>query len=190
MAVQQPKTRPVRNCIFCALQRAKSAEHGWSDWAIQRFATPANRIAGQVDGMPFFDKSQKSVTVRCVCVPCNTGWMKGLEDEIIKTVGKMAEGKPSTLTVLEQWKIARWAVAKAMVWEYSTREHPIFYTQEDRTTVMNDGLPPNTVVWLAAHLGRETFSQRRRGVRVSTLTMSCSSRGSSRPLRTRGLCCR
>lgn len=149
--------RKVATCIFCAENKANSEEHGWSDWAIKRFSTPSNRIAGQSDGKPVFDRKQRSVRVRCVCVKCNTTWMKQLEDAVIPTAGKMAEGHPATLDILQQWSLARWAMVKAMVWEFTTKDHLLFYDQSDRSRVFKESLPPNTVVWLSSHTGRETF---------------------------------
>lgn len=160
--------RKVKRCIFCETNKADSQEHGWSDWAIKRFATPTNRIAGHSDGVPQFDRTQKSVRVRCVCVPCNTGWMKGLEDAVIPTVGKMASGAPTTLGIVQQWTIARWAITKAMVWEFTTKEHEIFYSAADRHLVMKESMPPNTTVWLSGHVGRETFYTA--GARCSSLS--------------------
>src|SRR6476659_2862273 len=86
----QPKFRRVPMCIFCGDRRAKSQEHAWSNWAIQRFATDTNRIADQIEGLPYFDRHQKSVKVRCVCVDCNKGWMKGVEDAVLTVVERMA----------------------------------------------------------------------------------------------------
>lgn len=163
--------RKVAKCIFCNDKKANSEEHGWSDWAIKRFSTASNRIAGQSDGRPVFDRKQKSVRVRCVCVQCNTTWMKGLEDSVIPTAGRMAEGYPTTLGILEQWSIARWALVKAMVWEYTTKDHPIFYDQFDRALVFNESIPPNTVVWLSSHVGRETFYTA--GARCQSMSSDC-----------------
>jgi hypothetical protein len=154
--VQQPKFRPVQNCIFCG-GKADSREHGWSDWAIRQFGAPSRGIAGQVDGMPFYDRRQRAVLIRCVCISCNTTWMKALEDSVIPTVGRMAERQATPLSVLQQVDIARWAVVKAMVWEYVTRQHDLFYSADDRGMVKRGMLPPNTVVWLSGHVGQEKF---------------------------------
>jgi hypothetical protein len=83
--------------------------------------------------------------------------MKALEDAVIPLVGPMGDGWHKTLDVLQQWAIARWALAKAMVWEFITVGHEIFYSKEERVLLKSGTIPPNTVVWLAGHVGRETF---------------------------------
>jgi len=152
-----PKYRRVKRCIFCE-HKADSVEHGWSAWAIRQFSGPSDRIAGQVDGEPHFDRHQKAIKIRCLCrTRCNQGWMKQLEEAVIPLVGKMGSGKPTTLDVLQQWTVARWAVAKAMVWEHISKTKPIFYTDAERFGLRDGTIPSGATVWLAAHVGRETF---------------------------------
>ena len=93
----------------------------------------------------------------CCKKRCNEGWMKDLEDAVLQLVGKMGEGTRTTLDVLQQWTVARWAIAKAMVWEHISRDKPIFYSDEDRFGLRDGTIPPNTFIWLAGHAGRETF---------------------------------
>ena len=69
----------------------------------------------------------------------------------------MGVGVPTTLDVLQQWTIARWTLVKAMVWEHISSAKTIFYTDEDRTGLRAGTIPPNTLVWLGGHVGRETF---------------------------------
>jgi hypothetical protein len=83
--------------------------------------------------------------------------MKGLEDSVLPIASPMMEGQQKSLDIIQQWTIARWALLKAMVWEHVTREHPIFYNDEERFMLRDGTIPPNTVVWLAGHVGTETF---------------------------------
>jgi hypothetical protein len=157
-----PKYRRVQRCIFCP-NPAKSGEHGWSAWAIKRFSTSQSRISGHIDGQPHFDRHQRAIKIKCVCGECNSGWMKKLEDSVIPTVGTMGDGDHASLNIPQQWTIAMWATAKAMVWEHIARTNTIFYTDEERANLRSGSLPPNTVVWLSAHVGRETFFSQANG---------------------------
>lgn len=153
-----PHFRPVHQCIFCT-NRADSREHAWSDWAIRRVLTPSHRLYGHVEEVPF-DPNQKAVKVRCVCEGCNGGWMKALEDSVVPTVGRMLNRDTVALDVLQQHDIARWAVLKAMVWEYTTRERDIFYSSDEHLALRLGHIPANTAVWLAGHEGREALFSR------------------------------
>lgn len=144
----QPKFRPVKHCIFCP-NKADSREHGWSDWALQRLKTPT-RIFGRVDDQLYHDPNQKQLWVRCVCVECNTGWMKNLEDAVIPTVGEMMNGVDKTLSVDEQRTIVEWAVKSAMVFEHVSRGKEIFYAERERYCLREQrAIPEDTAVWLA-----------------------------------------
>jgi hypothetical protein len=155
-----PHYREVSRCIFCP-DKADSGEHGWSAWAIRQFSGPNDKIFGEFDGRWHFDPNQKQIKIRCVCEACNNVWMKALEDDVIPLVGKMGQGGSVTLDIPQQWTIARWAVAKAMVREHISREKAIYYSDEDRFNLrLGTTIPCGTYVWLAGHVGQETFYAR------------------------------
>jgi len=152
-----PKFRPVKQCIFCG-NKAASKEHGWSDWALARFEHLNHQIFGEIDGIAYHDPHQKQVLVKCVCIPCNTGWMKHLEDTILPTVSCMMRNITVTIDIPEQRAISRWATKTAMVWENVSRTTTPFYLFHDCDALRLSGtIPPNTFIWLARHLGPQSF---------------------------------
>jgi hypothetical protein len=150
--------RRVDRCAFCA-NRADSREHAWADWAIERFYAPGNKIVGEVGTRPFIaDPLQKSLRVRCVCIPCNTGWMKKLQDAVIPFAGLLMQDVALELDMDQQWILAQWAMMTAMVFEYTNDTRDLFYTDDTRATLRTRGaLPDNTSMFVARNTGDETF---------------------------------
>src|SRR4051794_35520485 len=110
-----PKFRPVRRCIFCS-NKPNSREHAWPEWALKRLSV-GHKIFGNLDGLAYHDPNQRQVRVRCVCVPCNTGWMKALEDAVIPPVSAMMFGVAVPLDLQLCATLAHWALKTSMVWE-------------------------------------------------------------------------
>jgi hypothetical protein len=97
--------------------------------------------------------------VRCVCVPCNTGWMSALEDAVKPAVSAMMVGVAVPFAVPLQHVIAEWAMKTAMVWEFISPTNPVFYSDDERTALrLSSAIPPDTLMWLSQHTGREIFS--------------------------------
>lgn len=155
----RPHFRPIKRCIFCQ-QKAKSSEHGWSEWAIRDLAFQGG-IIGAVDDIPYHDSAQKHLKVRCVCVPCNTIWMKRLEDAIRPTIGRMMFDAVMELDIHQQWAITQWAIKTSMVFEHINRQTDIFYTDEERSLLRTTGdIPPHTAAWIARADGDISFFTR------------------------------
>lgn len=156
----QQRTRRVTRCIFCP-NKADSREHAWPDWVLRRFSSyTAGPIHSTIQGkIQNVDLTQRSLKVRCVCQPCNTGWMKRLEDTVIPLVSPLMHDLGKPLDILQQSTIALWAVKTVMVFEYATDQKPtIFYTDTDREQLKRKELPPpNTSVWLARCDGSSAF---------------------------------
>ena len=155
----RPHFRPIKRCIFCQ-QKAKSGEHGWSEWAVRDLAFQGG-IIGAVDEIPYNDSAQKHLKVRCVCVPCNTIWMKRLEDAIRPTIGRMMFDAVMDLDIHQQWAITQWAIKTSMVFEHINRKTDIFYTAEERSLLRTTGdIPPHTAAWIARADGDISFFTR------------------------------
>jgi hypothetical protein len=157
--VGNPKFRPVKQCIFCD-GPADSREDAWAIWALKRLNFPAG-MRGEIDGIKHDDPRQKHLRIRCVCIPCNTGWMKASEEAVIAIVGAMMLDEPVVLDAARQRAIALWAMKLAMVFEHVQREGPIFYTDTERRRLRLTGeLPSHSRVWIARLLGDGTFYTR------------------------------
>jgi hypothetical protein len=154
-----PHYRKAKRCAFC-VRKADSKEHAWPDWVLKRFTTNKNMIIGDIDGEQQFDPAQKAVRVRCVCVPCNTGWMKGLEDSVIPIAGPLMHDLSIALKPEDKALLARWAIKTSMVWEYVSTKRELYYTTIEREAFSSGHMPQGTKVLIgrySGHLSMQTF---------------------------------
>lgn len=117
-------------------------------------------IIGEVDGEEQFDPAQKAVRVRCVCEPCNGGWMKALEDAIIPIAGPLMHDLSVPLSADDKALLARWAVKTSMVWEYVSTKRELYYKPTEREAFINGHMPQGTKVLIgrySGHLSMQTF---------------------------------
>ena len=141
----------MRKCIFCGA-RANSVEHFWPVWALERL--PRERLKGFI-GTHEIDFSG-DYTIGCVCASCNGGWMSAIETANMPLLGAMMTDKSMRLTPLQQEAVAKWAVLKSMVLDFSavSKQGHLFYTQEEHDNFRtSEVLPPKTDVWLGRYLG-------------------------------------
>lgn len=142
-------TRPTR-CIFCG-GPADSKEHllrkKWQEYFggdAQGFAD-VHTYGDPKGGPPHIQKSEYvSVPfdrqVRAVCIPCNTGWMNDLENEVEPILLRLFEGGPSLLTSSDLEFVTLWAAKTTFVAEAMDRS-PSASMDEQRHAVRL-GMPP------------------------------------------------
>jgi len=122
------------------------------------YQPPGSRIRGEIDGKLHDVPQQKAIGIRCVCVPCNTGWMNELQNLARRAVQAMASDLSFRLTEPTQIAVAHWAVLRAMVWDFASTQSPLFFTDTDRWLCRRHRhIPPHTVVWIARNATGETF---------------------------------
>jgi hypothetical protein len=148
-------------CVFCGSTGGTvkiTGEHLYSDWI--NSVLPAsvvgpgitvertNNISGEFRTWPVRELAVEKV--RCVCEPCNTGWMSNLDDQVHPVLKPMILGNSAVLSPQDQVTVATWAAMKAAVFEFAW-DHPPVYSQADRDIVRTQLRPPATVrVALAA----------------------------------------
>jgi hypothetical protein len=144
--------RPTKGCLFCNA-KANTREHVWPVWLLEQFTAPTFGTIGTVGDTLYLDAKQKEIRIRCVCKPCNTGWMSDLEKEAAPVLSLMA--RDFSLSLDQRDLIAAWAVKTAMVWDhFGPRERRPFYLDWDRADLRAARrIPENTKVWLARHGG-------------------------------------
>jgi hypothetical protein len=146
--------RNVKRCIFCP-NKADSKQHGWEQWTLRRTSfSPRTGIIGHVGSEFIHNPGQRAIRIRCVCEPCNTGWMKQIGEAVIPTSGAFMSDFALPLDIPQQWAIAQWAVMNAMVWECIAPEDQrrLFYTDEERAGLrISNAMPSFTAVWLSRH---------------------------------------
>jgi len=141
----------AKQCLFCA-NEADSKEHLWSNWILQRLGTQPTRIKmGKAPAM-FIDHS--AVEVRCVCIPCNGGWMSALEAENIPTIGRLMENTATPLGAAQQASLALWAVMKAMVLDaVNAKNRGQFFTRNECEAFRSDlRIPDQTGIEIGAYM--------------------------------------
>lgn len=146
----------MRSCIFCE-RRATSKEHAWPMWLMQRIgATEGGRVEAQRGRQApmTWRAGNASLTVRCVCASCNSGWMSDLENRVKPIVERLFTEQPVALDRYDQTTLAVWAGKNAMVYETLRLDSPHFFSSLDRKTLGETmSLPPHTSVWLAKCVG-------------------------------------
>ncbi|HLF70685.1 MAG TPA: hypothetical protein VI759_00825 [Dehalococcoidia bacterium] len=102
-----------------------------------------------------WEASGMDTKTRCVCKPCNEGWMGNIEDNARPYLTSMiTSGKRVTLTKDIRQKIATWAALKAMI--AKTLGHPVSPASKHWRDWMykEHSAPPEWNVWLASYVGR------------------------------------
>lgn len=120
----------MKRCVFCG-GGPLTKEHVWPQWMrsfpgpaafIQRSggyqAAVASNVVRPNSSGELVEVSEsrgrvapnlQEVQVKCVCGPCNNGWMRVLEEAVAPTLRSMADGERLTLYEPAQTRLASWA---------------------------------------------------------------------------------
>lgn len=143
-----------RKCLFCE-NKADTKEHVWPVWILTLLRNNRRSdLHGRIGKRPFkFSGPAPDLEIKCVCDPCNSGWMSTLETQNRPIIGPLLQDIALPLNRLEQTSIARWAVKSAMVMEASTPKRAFFYTRPEREQLRAGTLPSATFVWIGRYSG-------------------------------------
>lgn len=114
-------TRPTITCTFCGKDGPQSQEHIWPNWLANRLPAQGEcTVFGwSPDQGQFVKQSRRAFTdlLPDVCEPCNTGWMRRIEEGARRILEPMifAPGYVIVLPVSKQRAIARWVYLRAFV---------------------------------------------------------------------------
>lgn len=147
-----------KSCIFCD-RRAESREHLWSNALgpdIERVAKGSlNRSYKALDfggpsdverhGMPMH-----RTTIKCVCHPCNNGWMNRLDELVRNKLLRLIRDQNATYTHNEARYLASWLCMKMMVRDQYARTVSTF-TRDQTVNFYLSGLPEKN---MSIQLGR------------------------------------
>jgi len=93
---------------------------------------------------------QPQLVLRCVCQPCNNGWMSRLEAQAKPYLQPLLMGQPRSLNIVAQATIALWSLKTAMVLEALDDEHKRIYTPKQCEQLRSlSFIPWRSSVWLA-----------------------------------------
>ena len=124
----------MRECLFCTSTETLTREDLWPKWV-------KKSVVG--DGPSTFEKTIGSdaptvhggnLKARCVCEPCNGGWMSLLETHSKPVLEPMIHDTPCVLDYAKQATVSLWTIKTSMVFEYIKRKD-VFYSRADRQHV-------------------------------------------------------
>ena len=148
----------LRTCPFCTrLDQPETMEHVWPDWLGREVlkGRSAPRLAQSVGSREFKPKQVSSLTLAVpLCLACNGGWLKALEDNVVPFLRAMA-CDPGSVTMVDHSRrvmLTQWCLARAMV--YDLRDAAVFFTDAERAEFASFGaLPANTHIWMGRYDG-------------------------------------
>ena len=119
------------SCIFCG-KTPVTKEDLFSKWILRLLAREFDTVkcrkgsSSRSSADAYWESDQPNRTVvKCVCRPCNNGWMSELERAAKPTLASLILGEGVALDTEMQETIAKWATLKAMIGAYSWGTHPI-----------------------------------------------------------------
>lgn len=150
---------PLRLCLFCS-SNADSVEDAWPLWlgGLFKGERPMPVQAERYGvSLPSWSTYQPKLPIRCVCKPCNNGWMSRLENRVRPHLEPLLTG-PRVLDADAQTTISIWAVKTAMVLEGKDTDLKKGYSQFQRERFrLRAEIPWRTSVWLAASADAHSF---------------------------------
>ena len=160
------KKKTKKICVFCGSTRL-TGEHFWPVWSHPCLAidpsggrtrelheTLGNAICLAGPNSRVKSSHLANLKLRLVCARCNNGWMSHAEETAKPVLVKLINGERCCISVNEQEHLARWIAMKVMLAEHDRNQ--VFVTpQEERTTLMEDGVIPPTFDIRIAHHGLE-----------------------------------
>jgi hypothetical protein len=150
----------MRRCLFCSSD-ANSLEDAWPRWITNQFkASQFVECQAERRGVQLkpWRVHQPELAVRCVCRPCNNGWMSQLEVQARRFLQPMLIGDRCGLDMASQTTIAVWSLKTAMVLEALDQPHQRAYSQLEREQLRTlSAIPWRTSVWLATSIDPSYF---------------------------------
>jgi hypothetical protein len=138
----------------------------WADWL--RNYIPREKLEHHIHSTVVFPDKKEEIyyrragdphvrKVRCVCGPCNNGWMSQIQENTKICLVPMLRGSEARLHKRAQTFLASWATMMVMVSEYLDRGKVAVPTT-DRRWFFNKKCPPSHWrIWIGRH-NRQTYS--------------------------------
>jgi len=169
--MQRTTTKKVNGCCFCN-GPGLTKEHIWPDWAADLLPDSGSYFrakirgggglspGGSVEGHWSRQGAVKTIRLRVVCKPCNSGWMGDMEQAVKPILKPMLNDKQISLSRDNQQTLAQYFAMKAMVadlsrppYAFTENERNLFYLERaipDRCRIHLSRYPdpPNPIVAL------------------------------------------
>jgi len=141
-------------CLFCKSSKL-TKEHIWPVWIRDLFPTQ-DYDAARRSRFTGVDKTWKQSTIdrtcRCVCGPCNNGWMSEIETRVRPALTPLLLGRVPELGKGNQRRLAVWACLRFYILESSTDSNFVPYSSPAERLMFRTNhqrIPTgNTIVWL------------------------------------------
>ncbi len=150
----------MRRYLFCSSD-ANSLEDAWPRWITNQFkASQSAEVQAERRGVQLkpWRAHQPELPIRCVCRPCNNGWMSQLEVQAQRFLQPMLIGDRCGLDMAGQTTVAVWSLKTAMVLEALDQPHQRAYSQLEREQLRTlSAIPWRTSVWLATSVDPSYF---------------------------------
>lgn len=147
-----------------------TGEHAWPQWIAKYI--PADRLEKvkhlhtfeSVDGMTEQSRGHRypfTTEVRCVCKPCNTGWMHELETTAEDVLAPLIRGD-LTSRGGRPWRLHQWRQAITATWAFKTAMMLEHTDRPERRTIPQVIFPmfavwlrptTTTTMWMARYVG-------------------------------------
>lgn len=148
-----------RACVYCGARTQLTREHVWPRWLVDYLPADDGRWTSRVKvgrsgqtvetkaSEPFKGRDAVSLTARCACSACNSGWMSRLEGEAMSVVGPLVRGTAKTLSHEDAQLTARWLTKTALALAAGAGQP---WTLEPVTgQLLREGLLPQTELRVA-----------------------------------------
>lgn len=148
-----------RSCLFCANPKL-TREHVLPLWLSRLVSelgpggpVTATREAEHVLDFQQWQADVGELKLRRVCEPCNTGWMRRLEDAVIPIMTPMIQGEARALSPTDQRIVAAWTVKTGLLFQCTVKATPDPPAHE-LISLYSLNVPSNLArVWLASYSG-------------------------------------
>lgn len=148
-----------RTCLFCP-NRPTSKEHAWPDWVLKWVgeSKPATIHAWFGPDAPEKVWADRDITVKYICVPCNTGWMSDLESIAIPVLRPLMTDFEMRLDRARQLIASIWTTKTAMVFEATNPTKDWYYQQPERDAMASSlAIPTGTMIWVGRSFDRHAL---------------------------------
>ena len=154
----------MAQCIFCGFQGKLSKEHLWAKWLAPYITkdmesyrsgsvifnlpgTAPTEVKKKIGGDP------RSRTSKCVCEPCNNGWMGDLQEDAKSVVIPLLTGDQTTLHTRQQKLLASWIAMAVMCAEHAQGETNSAIPQKDRVFFFRNRVLPKSGwrIWIGRY---------------------------------------
>ena len=163
-------------CLFCGAAGPMTKEHIIPRWLAKLTARRGGPVtqsrASYTQPVPHV-RSYPVVGIKLpgVCLGCNGGWMKGLEDAVKPLLTPMIGGQRIQLSPADQRVLATWLYKMCLLLRYDDRPPETPPLEWRRWLYVKREPPPSSQAWLAVYGGdwRRPWWTRRHGLIVQTI---------------------